>query len=94
MRPVYIYEKSMASEKCCYFGETLLFWGVDPREISMFKCTQVDVEEERILNVDDEFPSRDEEQSLEHWILKSWLHQTELNLNPNPNPFPSIYFLF
>lgn len=57
MRPVYIYEKSMASEKCCQLNSTLLFRGVDTREISMFKCTQVDVE--GILNTDHEFPNRD-----------------------------------
>lgn len=64
MRPVYIYEKSMASEKCCQLNNTLLFWGVNPREISMFKCTQVDVEEEGILNIDHAFPSRVGDQSL------------------------------
>lgn len=69
----------MASEKCCQLNNTLLFWGV---EISWFKFTQVDGEKEGILNIDHEFPKRGEqrwEQGLEHWILKTWLHQTELN---------------
>lgn len=61
----------MASEKCCQLNNTLLLWGVDPREISWFKFTQVDGEKEGILNIDDEFLKRGQqrwEQGLEHWI--------------------------
>lgn len=62
MRPVYIYEKIMASEKCCQLNSTLFFWGVDPKEIFTSKGTQVDGEKEGILNIDHNFPSRDGEQ--------------------------------
>lgn len=48
----------MESEKCCQLNNALLFWGVDPRQLSRLKCTQVDREKERILNTDHEFPKR------------------------------------
>lgn len=51
---------------------------------------QVDGEKEGMLNIDHEFPKRGQqrwEQSLEHWILKSWFYQTELD-----SPCTALFF--